>query len=161
MGKKTICVMAWSVVFAAFGQQCTNVLQVLNTPLAPETMSQITASDHSTPDCLFLSFLKSSAQGDLSAFLSLFDDTYLASEFGVVDTNAFSSEDALDFQQFMTASSVTNRMLVSYSCTISGNVATVTARMNAGTANRSVDEDVEMTFIHANGEWKISRWQGE
>ena len=97
MVKKTLLVMATSIVFAAIGQQCTNVLQVLNIPLTAESMSLIIASDHSTPDRLFLSFLKSSAQGDLSTFLSLFTDAYLASEFGVTDKNAFTSEDALDF----------------------------------------------------------------
>lgn len=161
MVKKIFCVMAWSVVFAALGQQYTNVLQVLNTPLTTENMSLIATSDHSTPDRLFLSFLKSSVQGDLPAFLSLFTDAYLASEFGVTDKNAFTNEDTLDFQQFLSGSSVTNRTLVAYSCTISGNVANVTARINLSTANRLLDEDVEMTFIHANGDWKISQWQGE
>ena len=161
MVKKTLLVMASSIVFAAIGQQYTNVLQVLNTPITAESMSLIITSDHSTPDRLFLSFLKSSAQGDLPAFLSLFTDTYLASEFGVTDKNTFTNEDALDFQLFLSDSSVTNKTLVSYSCTISGNVANVTAKIRLRAVNRLMDEDIEMRFFQTDDVWKISQWQGE
>ena len=161
MVRKALLVMASSFAFATIGQQCTNVLQVLNIPLTAESMSLIITSDHSTPDRLFLSFLKSSAQGDLSAFLSLFTDACLASEFGVTDKNTFTNEDALDFQQFLNDNSVTNKTLVSYSCTISGNVANAMARINLRTANRSMTEDVNLCFIKTNDVWKISQWQGE
>ena len=158
MVKSFLCAMAWSIVLASSGQQCTNVLQMLNIPLTTENMSMIVTSDHTTPDRLFLSFLKSSARGYLSDFLSLFTDTYLASEFGVIDTNVFSNEDKLDFQQYLIDCSVTNRTLVSYSCTISGNVADVIARMDVCTVNRSTSEDIKMRFIKTNDVWKINQW---
>ena len=161
MVKRNVLVVVSSVVIAAVGQQYTNVMQVLNTPLTAESMSLITISDHSTPDRLFLSFLKSSAQGDLPAFLSLFTDTCLASEFGVTDKNAFTNADAFDFQQFLSDSSVTNKTLVSYSCTISGNVANVTAKIRLRAVNRLMDEDIEMRFFQTDDVWKISQWQGE
>ena len=161
MVKKTLLVMASGIMFAAIGQQYTNVLQVLNTPLTTESMRLIITSDHSTPDRLFLSFLKSSAQGDLPAFLSLFTDTCLASELGVTDKNAFTNEDVLDFQMFLSDGSVTNKTLVSYSCTISGNVANVTAKIRLRAVNKLMDEDMEMRFLQTDDVWKISQWQGE
>lgn len=132
---------------------------MLNTPLTVERMNSIAISDHSTPDRLFLSFLKASAQGDLPAFLTLFTDTYLASEFGVIDKGSFTNNEILDFRQFLNDSSITNRTLVSYSCAISGNVANVAARISLSTANRLMNEDVKMYFIQTNDAWKISQWQ--
>ena len=158
MVRKILLVITCSTAVATMGQQYTNVMQVLNTPLSTECMNQIT-TDFSTPDRLFLSFLKSSTQGDLPVFLSLFTDACLASEFGVTDKNGFTNEDMADFQRFVSDNSVTNKTLVAYSCAISGDVATVTARIKLCTASRLIDEDIGMSFIQTNEAWRISQWQ--
>jgi hypothetical protein len=103
--------------------------------------------------------LKSGAHGHLNDFLSLFTDAFAESEFGVVNKGAFTNEDALDFQQFFNDSSVTNKVLASYSCAVSGGVAQVSAAINLQTQSRIVTENFDMGFIQTNGIWKIYRWQ--
>ena len=71
----------------------------------------------------------------------------------------FTNEDALDFQQFFNDSSVTNKVLASYSCAVSGGVAQVSAAINLQTQSRIVTENFDMGFIQTNGIWKIYRWQ--
>lgn len=158
MVKKMVCVVACSAMMLAYGEQYTNVMQVLNVPLTNDALNLINELDASTPDRLFLAFMKSCAQGCLSGFLSLFTDTYITSELGVADKDAFTDEDSFDFQQFFNDSSVTNKTLVAYSCIVSGNVANVTATIRMFTRTRTINEDFEMGFMQTNGVWKIAQW---
>ena len=158
MVKKMAYVLACSAMMIAHGEQYTNVFQVLNAPLTAEVLNLIDESDATSPDRLFLAFMKTCTQGRLNGFLSLFTDAYIASEFGVADKNAFTSADMLDFQQFFNDVSVTNKTLLSYSCTVSGNVANVTATMVMHTRSRAINEDFEMIFMRTNGVWKIMQW---
>ena len=158
MVRKIICGVVFGIAFSGIGQQYTNVAQVMNVPLTEQTLKLITPSANSTPDGLFLAFMKACAQGHLQNFLSLFTDEYIASEFGIQNRNSFSIEDSFDFQRFFNDDSVTNRMIVSYSCVISGNVAKISARVNVYTKHRVIADDVEMGFIKASDIWKINQW---
>ena len=158
MVKKILCLVACGAMLAAYSEQYTNAVQVLNTPLTVDTLNLINESDVSTPDRVFLAFLKSCAQGQLNSFLSLFTDGFIMSEFGVQDKDAFTNDESLDFQGFFDDPTVTNKTLVSYNCVISGNVARVTSTMKLVTRSRSVNEDIDMDIVQTNGAWKINRW---
>lgn len=158
MVKKILCIAVCGAMLVANGEQYTTVVQVLNMPLTVDALNLINESDVSTPDRVFLAFLKSCCQGQLNSFLSLFTDGFLKSEFGVQNKDDFTSGDALDFQGFFNDSAVTNKTLVSYNCVISGNVAHVTSTLNLVTRNRSVNEEFDMDIVQTNGVWKINQW---
>lgn len=158
MVKRMACIIVCGATMAASCEQYTNIMQVLNTPLTTNVLIQINEADASTPDRLFLAFMKACAQGQLSSLLSLFTDAYIASEFGVADKNAFTNEDSLDFRQFFADNSVTGKVLSAYSCVVSGNVANVSATIRMYTTTRVIEDDFEMGFTQTNGVWRISRW---
>lgn len=155
---KRLCALLVSLsIGCAFATPVTNVSQILNVSLGQSVLNDIVA-DASTPDRLYLSFVKATVGPDLPLFLSLCDGDYAMAEFGMCSTNTLSAGQITDFARFVGGGGVTNRVVASYSCSVASGTANITSLVKLHTRTGIVDERYELTVRMINNEWKIYNW---
>lgn len=141
----------------AFATPVTNVSQILNVSLDSGVLNGI-ITDASTPDRLYLSFVKATAVSDLPLFLSLFDNDYAMAEYGMCSTNALPQNQILDFARFVGGGGVTNRIVESYSSSVTNEIANISSLVKLYTRFGTMDETCKLMMRRVNNEWKIYRW---
>lgn len=144
-----------------YAETFTNVVQVLDLNLTPTIVQQIDGECLSSPDRLFLSYLKYSSTGDLRGFLSLFDDTYAQSEFGMNSKSSLSDSDIADFRDFVLATGVTNRAVVAYNCSFTNGNAYIASQIQHAKFNQPMVKNESLVAVSTNGIWQIVVWQTE
>ena len=162
MVKVNVALLSGCMLFPCLlSAQYTNVSQVVNRNIDGSLLAQIDSLDRSTPDTVCLAFLKTSVSGDLQGFLRLFDDQYAFGEFGMTGNTVITESMRLSFNGFMGCSSVTNRVLISYSCSFSNSQAVIHSQMRCESPSRVAMESIDLILGLSDGGWRIRKWNDE
>lgn len=92
MARAAILIGVFSLCVRCMGNPIATVAEVTNVQMTESVYARIDATDQSSPDRLFLSFLKVCAAGDLSGVLRLFTDSCLLDDFATESRSVTSSE---------------------------------------------------------------------